>query len=449
MTPRRTARIPLRRFPVFFGTFEGLGNTISHLSITDTFPGDTVALFAFSAGTIADFGLIDVKIIGPFGATFRSLPTDVGGVAGVTNFGMRGVFVSGEVSAGDFIAIGGAVGVNDATMTNCHSTVDVKGRNNSWVAGLAGSNNGGAITDSFATGSVSGGDVSYTGGVAGYNYGPLIRTHATGAVSGGNNAAVGGLAGTGGFVSDIRDSFATGPVTGGTNANVGGLVGTNGGGIGASFASGTASALNKGKVGGLAGLSTGPILNAYATGGVTAGDSSDAGGLVGLDQFGNSGVIQTSYSTGSIKAGARAFVGGMLGFDQISFRVFTDTYWDTTTSGVTDPSKGAGNKKNDPGIDGLTTAQLRSGLAGRLQQHCLGREIQHQRRLALFAGEPASQFVAIGDRGDAAFRLAIRRSAGSAFVGRCAGNHAERTDAREVRVTGHRSPRRRRWQLAA
>ena len=115
----------------FFGTFEGLGNTISNLSITDTFPGDTVALFAFSAGTIADFGLIDVKIIGPFGATFQSPPSDVGGVAGVTNFDMRDVFVSGEISAGDFTAIGGIVGVNDATMTNCHSTADVKGGNNS------------------------------------------------------------------------------------------------------------------------------------------------------------------------------------------------------------------------------------------------------------------------------------------------------------------------------
>jgi hypothetical protein len=45
-----------------------------------------------------------------------------------------------------------------------------------------------------------------------------------------------------------------------------------------------------------------------------------------------------------------------------SFRAFSDTYWDTTTSGITDPSKGAGNKKNDPGIEGLTTVQLRSGL---------------------------------------------------------------------------------------
>jgi hypothetical protein len=52
----------------------------------------------------------------------------------------------------------------------------------------------------------------------------------------------------------------------------------------------------------------------------------------------------------------------MLGFDDTSFRAFSDTYWDTTTSGITDPSKGAGNKKNDKGIEGLTTAQLRSGL---------------------------------------------------------------------------------------
>jgi hypothetical protein len=346
----------------FFGTFEGLGNTISNLSITDTFPGDSVALFAFSAGTIADFSLIDVKIIGPFGATYLSPPSDVGGVAAVTNFNMRGVFVSGEISAGDFTAIGGIVGVNDAAMTNCRSTADVKGGNNSYVAGLAGSNNGGAIADSFATGSVSGGNVSYTGGVAGYNYGPLIRTHATGPVSGGNSAAVGGLAGTSGFVSDIHDSFATGPVTGGTSANVGGLVGTNGGGIGTSFATGTASALNTAKVGGLVGFNGGTIGNAYATGGVSAGNLSYAGGLVGFDEFGTSGVVETSYSTGSIKAGSGAFVGGMLGFDSISFRALTDTYWDTTTSGITDPSKGAGNKKNDPGIEGLTTAQLRSGV---------------------------------------------------------------------------------------
>ena len=39
-----------------------------------------------------------------------------------------------------------------------------------------------------------------------------------------------------------------------------------------------------------------------------------------------------------------------------------DTYWDTDTSGITDPSQGAGNIANDPGITGLTTQQFQSGL---------------------------------------------------------------------------------------
>jgi hypothetical protein len=120
--------------------------------------------------------------------------------------------------------------------------------------------------------------------------------------------------------------------------------------------------LNTAKVGGLVGFNGGTIVNAYATGGVSVAQLSYAGGLVGFNEFGTSGIIQKSYSTGSIKAGSGAFVGGLLGFDQTTFRALTDTYWDTTTSGVTDPRKGAGNKKNDPGIEGLTTAQLQSGL---------------------------------------------------------------------------------------
>ena len=87
------------------------------------------------------------------------------------------------------------------------------------------------------------------------------------------------------------------------------------------------------------------ISNAYATGGVSVGNLSYAGGLVGFDEFGLSGVIQTSYSTGSIKAGSGAIVGGMLGFDNISFRGFTDTYWDTTTSGITDQAKAPATRR--------------------------------------------------------------------------------------------------------
>ncbi len=40
----------------------------------------------------------------------------------------------------------------------------------------------------------------------------------------------------------------------------------------------------------------------------------------------------------------------------------TDAYWDLDSSGISDPSRGAGNVANYPGIAGLTTAQLQSAL---------------------------------------------------------------------------------------
>jgi hypothetical protein len=82
---------------------------------------------------------------------------------------------------------------------------------------------------------------------------------------------------------------------------------------------------------------------------------------------GNSGSsISQSYSTGLVSSpnpgcNGTDCVGGLIGFDQLSGSL-TDTYWDTTTSGITDPSQGAGNIANDPGITGLTSKKLQSGL---------------------------------------------------------------------------------------
>jgi hypothetical protein len=39
-----------------------------------------------------------------------------------------------------------------------------------------------------------------------------------------------------------------------------------------------------------------------------------------------------------------------------------DLYWDTTTSGITNPDQGAGNVDDDPGLSALTTQQLQAGL---------------------------------------------------------------------------------------
>jgi hypothetical protein len=53
--------------------------------------------------------------------------------------------------------------------------------------------------------------------------------------------------------------------------------------------------------------------------------------------------------------------GGFVGTAK-AYSYFENAYWDTDTSGITNLSQGAGNIANFPGITGLTTRQLQSGL---------------------------------------------------------------------------------------
>ncbi len=134
-------------------------------------------------------------------------------------------------------------------------------------------------------------------------------------------------------------SYSTGTVLGGDGVIVGGLVGQNDGGY---------------------------IVESYATGAVGGGNNAFVGGLTGLNDINEVAahsvpVIYTSYSTGSVTGGASALLGGLIGNDLAQTGI-TDSYWDMDTSGISDPSKGAGNIASDPGITGLTTAQFKSGL---------------------------------------------------------------------------------------
>ena len=83
------------------------------------------------------------------------------------------------------------------------------------------------------------------------------------------------------------------------------------------------------------------------------------GGFIGSNTAGLH--IATSYSLGSVSGGSAATVGGFIGEDFTSDGL-SSVYWSLDTSGVSDPSKGAGNLANDPGITGLTTAQFQSSL---------------------------------------------------------------------------------------
>jgi hypothetical protein len=82
--------------------------------------------------------------------------------------------------------------------------------------------------------------------------------------------------------------------------------------------------------------------------------------LVGLSE-GTGTTITSSYSTGAVVGNDSQYVGGFVGYDDSSGDI-SESYWDVDTSGITDLSQGAGNVSNDPGITGLTSVQLQSGL---------------------------------------------------------------------------------------
>jgi hypothetical protein len=71
--------------------------------------------------------------------------------------------------------------------------------------------------------------------------------------------------------------------------------------------------------------------------------------------------IVASYSTSAVSGVSGTTVGGFIGED-LAQTGTTNAYWDLDTSGISDPAKGAGNVANDPGITGLTDAQLKSSL---------------------------------------------------------------------------------------
>src|SRR5581483_4521178 len=85
------------------------------------------------------------------------------------------------------------------------------------------------------------------------------------------------------------------------------------------------------------------------------------GGLVGQND--PHGSISSSYAAGEIMEGksGQPKLGGLIGYDQAAPGSLINTYWDLD-KGVRDPAQGAGNIRNDPGITGLTTQQLQSGL---------------------------------------------------------------------------------------
>ncbi|CAG0954608.1 partial Heme/hemopexin-binding protein, partial [Geobacteraceae bacterium] len=311
----------------FTGTFDGLGHTISNLSINRN--ANEQGLFGVTDGaTLRNVGLTDVNVTG------------YGNVGALVGYGygtaIMNSSVIGSVTAGDYsTGVGGLMGYDygGSSIINSHASATVTaGVNSTGVGGLMGygygSSSGSTILNSHATGNVTGGNS--VGGLVGYGYDDSItNSYATGEVTGtGDN--VGGLVGyTNGSNPIIDNSYATGPVTG--NNYVGGLVGSiNSSNITISNNS-HADGLVTGNsyVGGLVGsVNSGGTINisdAYAIGGVKADINPNGqyiGGLVGYLYgggygYGSGSEITNSHASGIVTAGdSSSNVGGLIGYNE-------------------------------------------------------------------------------------------------------------------------------------
>jgi len=211
----------------FLGTLEGLGNTISNISVDNTTACCVGGLFqSLSLAYVYDLHLAKVTV------------TSTGGAAGFAyeSFAhLQDVSVTGSVSGGASGDVGGLVADDYNEILKGYSMAAVSSAstvNGVDVGGLVGAEFG-SIETSFATGNVSAGNgLGNLGGLVGETAdgGSVENSYAMGAASGGAGLIVGGLIGknshaeTGG---PIIANYSIGAVSGGSGSIVGGFMGEN------------------------------------------------------------------------------------------------------------------------------------------------------------------------------------------------------------------------------
>ena len=182
--------------------------------------------------------------------------------------------------------VGSLVGDNGGTVSNCYATGNIS--SNHWnVGGLVGRNYEGTVVDSYSNGRVSG--HSGVGGLVGFNIDIVRNSHSSASVTG---TMVGGLVGVNWYNGTVSNSYSTGNVTGdesvyGYGEYVGGLVAANNGDITSSYS--TSTVTGDRYIGGLVAVNTHTVNHSYSTGSVTGINT--VGGLVGD----NSGTVNNSF----------------------------------------------------------------------------------------------------------------------------------------------------------
>ena len=311
---------------LFKGVFDADGHTISHLTIRGA---HYLGLFGrlASGAQVKNLRVVDVNTTGS--------GYYVGGLVGSNGGSVTQCYSAGVVSGN--VSVGGLVGFNyDGSVTQCYSTGVVSGTSS--VGGLVGAN-GGTVTQCYSTGAVDG-NVK-VGGLVGDNVsGSVTGCYSTGVVSG-TGWGVGGLVGYN-YYGTVSNSYSTGAVS--ASDRVGGLVGQNEGGDVTQCHS-TGAVSGNWAVGGLVGDNGdwGDVTHCYSTCAVTGSDS--VGGLVGINEKGH---VSNCHSTGVV-SGTGWGVGGLVG--RTYWGSVGACFWDMQTSG---------QAKSDGGT-GETTLEMQMG----------------------------------------------------------------------------------------
>jgi len=236
----------------FAGVFDGQGHTLSNLTVAG---GHYLGLFGRLApeAEVRNVSLVRARVSGYGVCVGVLVGSNMGDVTGCDGNGV----VDG------YRHVGGLVGSNKGgRVIDCHSAATVTGGDR--VGGLVGrngiANTEGVIRNSFSTGPVNGSRVQI-GGLVGWNEGSVSQCHSTSDVHGGSGA--GGLAGTND--GSIAQCHSAGPVSG--SSEVGGLVGYHEwGDITQCYSTGAVSGYYD--VGGLVGYSESTVTQCYSTGAV-------------------------------------------------------------------------------------------------------------------------------------------------------------------------------------
>jgi hypothetical protein len=323
----------------FTGKFYGKGKTISNLVINRS-TSDYVGLFGYlNTNAIVDsVGMVNCNIkgrnyVGAIAGYCKSstinncyntdsviaLINYAGGIAGyglsagITNCRNSGIVASQNFYAGGIVAYTATV-----TLANCYNIGNIGSTES--VGGIVGYGTSNThISNCFNYGAIFSFNKEAGGIIGRLNSGSITTCYNTGSISGGTYYA-GGLVGYS-TSATIRLSYNTGACNG--SSNVGGIIGNA--------------------------YTNTLIYNSYNTGDVS-GTTSTIGGLIG-QAFNVTG--DSCYNAGGFIGNTNS--GGFIGFNYNS--TFTNSYFDTQTTGTTTD---VGFGGNPPNIQGLTTELMKN-----------------------------------------------------------------------------------------